>query len=186
MEHRTLSRLAVPAAAALLALTTACTAGTVQGRPGASGLRDPYFPKAGNGGYQVEHYDLDLDYDPAGKELNATAVITARAQQGLSAFNLDLAGLDVEGVTVQGKGARFNRTGRELTVRPAEDLKKGELFRTEIDYHGKPKPSSMRTAPRRVGSPPRTGPSGSASRSGRWPGSPGTTTPATRPRTTSP
>ncbi|MFE2146471.1 M1 family metallopeptidase [Streptomyces sp. NPDC059456] len=113
---------------------------TFLGRPGASGLRDPYFPKAGNGGYQVEHYDLDLDYDPADGELDGTAVITARAEQGLSSFNLDLAGLDVEGVTVQGKGARFNRTGRELTVRPAKDLKKGEVFRAEVDYHGKPKP----------------------------------------------
>ncbi|MFB6810478.1 M1 family metallopeptidase [Streptomyces sp. NPDC056387] len=139
MEHRALSRLAVPAAA-LLALTTACTAGTVQGRPGASGLRDPYFPKAGNGGYQVEHYGLDLDYEPADGQLDGTAVITARAEQGLSSFNLDLAGLDVEGVTVQGRGARFNRTGRELTVRPATDLKKGEVFRAEVDYHGKPKP----------------------------------------------
>ncbi|KMO98440.1 M1 family metallopeptidase [Streptomyces roseus] len=145
MDHRrALSRLtaAAPAAAAaaLLALTTACTAGTVQGRPGASGLRDPYFPKAGNGGYQIEHYDLDLDYDPADRELNATAVITARAGQALSSFNLDLAGLKVESVTVQGEEARFNRTGRELTVRPAKDLKKGEVFRAEIDYRGEPRP----------------------------------------------
>ncbi|MEV6955763.1 M1 family metallopeptidase [Streptomyces sp. NPDC051183] len=134
-----LSRLAGPALAALLALTTACTGSTVQGRPGASGLRDPYFPKAGNGGYQVEHYALDLDYDPDDGQLDATAVITARAEQGLSSFNLDLSGLKVEGVRVQGAGARFNRTGNELTVRPAEDLKKGEVFRTEIDYGGKPK-----------------------------------------------
>lgn len=139
MEHRAISRLAVPALAVLLALTTACTGSTVQGRPGASGLRDPYFPKAGNGGYQVEHYELDLDYDPADGELNATAVITARAEQGLSSFNLDLSGLHVEGVTVQGEGARYNRTGNELTVRPAVDLKKGEVFRTEVDYSGKPK-----------------------------------------------
>ncbi|MBT2455916.1 M1 family metallopeptidase [Streptomyces sp. ISL-86] len=143
MDHRALSRLAapVPALAALLALAlaTGCTGGTVQGRPGASGLRDPYFPKAGNGGYQVEHYELDLDYDPADGELNATAVIIARAGQGLSSFNLDLSGLRVEGVTVQGEGARYNRTGNELTVRPAEDLKKGEVFRTEVDYSGKPK-----------------------------------------------
>ncbi|MCX4526550.1 MULTISPECIES: M1 family metallopeptidase [unclassified Streptomyces] len=139
MEHRSLPRLAAPAVAALLALTTGCTGATVQGRPGASGLRDPYFPKAGNGGYQVEHYDLDLDYDPADGQLNGTAVITARATQGLSSFNLDLSGLRVEGVSVQGAGARFNRTGNELTVRPAEDLKKGEVFRTEVDYVGKPK-----------------------------------------------
>ncbi|MGW7436154.1 M1 family metallopeptidase [Streptomyces sp. NPDC054849] len=139
MEHRALSRLAVPAAAALLALTTACTGETVQGRPGAAGLRDPYFPKAGNGGYQVEHYALDLDYDPADGELHGKAVITARAEQGLSSFNLDLSGLNVEGVTVRGEGARYNRTGNELTVRPAEDLKKGEVFRTEVEYGGRPK-----------------------------------------------
>ncbi|MCX4691890.1 M1 family metallopeptidase [Streptomyces sp. NBC_01408] len=139
MEPRARSRLSVTAAAALLALTAACTGGTVHGRPGAAGLRDPYFPKAGNGGYQVEHYALDLDYDPADGQLNGTAVITARAEQGLSSFNLDLSGLRVEGVTVQGARARFNRTGNELTVRPAEDLKKGEVFRTEVDYAGKPK-----------------------------------------------
>ncbi|WP_374774619.1 M1 family metallopeptidase [Streptomyces sp. NBC_01310] len=139
MEHRALSRLAAPAVAALLALTTACTGETVQGRPGASGLRDPYFPKAGNGGYQVEHYALDLDYDPADGELHGKTVITARAEQGLSSFNLDLSGLKVESVSVQGEGARYNRTGNELTVRPAEDLKKGEVFRTEVEYGGKPK-----------------------------------------------
>ncbi|MFE2326738.1 M1 family metallopeptidase [Streptomyces sp. NPDC059385] len=139
MEHRALIRLAAPAVAALIALTAGCTGGTVQGRPGASGLRDPYFPKAGNGGYQVDHYALDLDYDPADGRLDGTAVITARAEQGLSSFNLDLSGLTVEGVTVQGEPARHNRAGNELTVRPAEDLKKGEVFRVEVDYGGKPK-----------------------------------------------
>ncbi|MFI5545135.1 M1 family metallopeptidase [Streptomyces sp. NPDC051815] len=139
MDLRALSRLAAPAVAALLALTTGCTGSTVQGRPGASGLRDPYFPKAGNGGYQVEHYGLDLEYDPADGVLKGTAVLTSRAEQGLSSFNLDLSGLHVERVTVQGEPARFNRTGNELTVRPADDLKKGEVFRTEVEYGGRPK-----------------------------------------------
>ncbi|MEU3775899.1 M1 family metallopeptidase [Streptomyces sp. NPDC032472] len=132
-------RLAVPAAAALLALVAGCTGSPVHGRPGASGLRDPYFPKAGNGGYEVDHYALDLDYDPADGVLHGTAVITARAEQGLSSFNLDLAGLKVEGVSVQGEKARFNRTGNELTVRPAEDLTAGEVFRAEVDYSGRPR-----------------------------------------------
>ncbi|CAM5490666.1 metallopeptidase [Streptomyces avidinii] len=139
MDHRVLRRLAASAVAALFALTGCTGGGVVEGRPGASGVRDPFFPKAGNGGYQVEHYDLDLDYDPVGGRLHATAVITARAEQALSSFNLDLSGLQVERVTVQGAGARFNRTGNELTVRPAEDLRRGEVFRTEIDYGGKPK-----------------------------------------------
>ncbi|MEV6292201.1 M1 family metallopeptidase [Streptomyces sp. NPDC051896] len=130
----------VPAAAALLALAltgTACDAG-VHGTPGGSGVRDPYFPKAGNGGYDVEHYDLTLDYTPATRRLTGTAVITARATQGLSAFDLDLAGLHVDSITVEGKEARFNRAGQELTVRPHDDLSSGETFRTTVRYAGTP------------------------------------------------
>ena len=32
---------------------------------GSDGAGDPYFPLAGNGGTNVLHYDLDLDYTPA-------------------------------------------------------------------------------------------------------------------------
>ncbi|MEV7615777.1 M1 family metallopeptidase [Streptomyces sp. NPDC089799] len=139
MDNRTFFRAAAPVTAALLALTTGCTGSTVQGRPGAAGLRDPFFPKAGNGGYDVSHYDLAIDYRPDSGRLSGTAVITARATQGLSSFNLDLSGLDVEDVKVQDASARFNRTGQELTVRPAEDLKKGQEFRTVVTYSGKPR-----------------------------------------------
>ncbi|MEU6314659.1 M1 family metallopeptidase [Streptomyces sp. NPDC047014] len=139
MENRAPVRLVAPGLAVLLVLLSGCTGSTVQGRPGAAGVRDPYFPKAGNGGYQVEHYGLELDYDPARGVLDGTAVITARATQGLSSFNLDLSGLRVDSVRVQGEGARYNRTGNELTVRPAEDLEKGEVFSTEVRYSGRPK-----------------------------------------------
>ncbi|MCC5479882.1 M1 family metallopeptidase [Streptomyces sp. NPDC059680] len=130
----------VPAVAALLALAltgTACDGG-VRGTPGGSGVRDPYFPKAGNGGYDVGHYDLTLDYTPSTRRLTGTAVITARATQDLSAFDLDLAGLHVDSVTVEGKEARFNRAGQELTVRPHDDLSRGETFRTTVRYSGSP------------------------------------------------
>ena len=30
--------------------------------PGSSGLGDPFFPNAGNGGYDVVNYDLELAY----------------------------------------------------------------------------------------------------------------------------
>ena len=83
--------LRVPTAllvAGALALT-ACDGG-VHGTPGGSGLRDPYFPKAGNGGYDVTHYDLDLAFDPDTEKLSGTATLTARATQDLSAFDLDL------------------------------------------------------------------------------------------------
>ena len=129
----------VPTLAALLLALTACSGTGVQGTPGSSGVRDPYFPKAGNGGYDVTHYDLKLGYDPdAPTPLTGTAVITARATQDLSAFDLDLKGLDVEDVTVEGKDARWNRTGQELTVRPHDDLDEDETFRVTVRYSGTP------------------------------------------------
>ena len=43
---------------------------------GSSGLGDPYFPLDGNGGYDVQHYDLVLTYDPASDQLTGIATIT--------------------------------------------------------------------------------------------------------------
>ncbi|MET9445871.1 M1 family metallopeptidase [Streptomyces cinerochromogenes] len=131
----------VPGLAAVLALAltgTACDGG-VRGTPGGSGVRDPYFPKAGNGGYDVGHYALTLDYTPSGHRLTGTAVITARATRDLSAFDLDLAGLHVDSVRVEGRDARWSRTGQELTVRPHDDLSEGETFRTTVRYSGTPR-----------------------------------------------
>lgn len=141
------SSAAAPFALAIALALTACSGG-VQGKPGASGVSDPYFPKLGNGGYDVTHYDLTLSYDPGTKRLKGTAEITAKATQDLSAFNLDLKGLDVDEVTVgsvesggtggEDADARWNRAGHELTVRPHDDLDKGETFRTTVRYSGTP------------------------------------------------
>lgn len=128
----------------VVSLGTACSAGIggVEGTPGAAGLRDPYFPKVGNGGYDVTHYDLIFDVEPAAQHLRGTAVITARATQDLSAFNLDLAGLTVESAQVEGRPAAVNRAARELTLRPDAEveshLHKGRTFRTVVRYSGSP------------------------------------------------
>lgn len=131
----------VPVVAVLLALAltgTACGGGG-RGVPGGAGVGDPYFPKAGNGGYDVGHYDLTLDYTPAGRRLTGTAVVTARATRDLSAFDLDLAGLRVDSVRVRGEDARWERAGRELTVRPRTALTAGDTFRTTVRYSGTPR-----------------------------------------------
>ncbi|MFD0315807.1 M1 family metallopeptidase [Streptomyces flavalbus] len=117
---------------------TACAGGGVSGAPGDDGLGDPYFPRAGNGGYDVRHYSLTLDYTPATRHLTGTAVLTARATRDLSAFRLDLTGLDVASVTVDRRAARWNRAGQELTVRPRDDLDAGDVFRVAVRYGGTP------------------------------------------------
>ncbi|MGY0492659.1 M1 family metallopeptidase [Streptomyces sp. WG-D5] len=132
-------RLLVTLSAVLLTLAagTACDGG-VHGTPGASGLRDPYFPKLGNGGYDVGHYALDLSYDPGSRRLSGTADITATARQPLSAFNLDLKGMTVKRVTVDGERAVASRAGHEVTVRPHDEITDGHTFRTTVRYAGAP------------------------------------------------
>src|SRR4051794_41751849 len=94
------------------------TAAPVQYTPGAPGLGDPYFPLEGNGGYDVQHYDLSFSYDPATDRLDAVNGITARATQHLSRFDLDLQQLTVRRVTVNFRPARFTRDGQELVITP--------------------------------------------------------------------
>ncbi|MFF5930125.1 M1 family metallopeptidase [Streptomyces hydrogenans] len=130
------------AALAVLGLLAGCTPATsgVKGTPGAAGLRDPYFPKLGNGGYDVSRYALDLAYDPGTGRLDGTARITARATQDLSALNLDLSGLTVGAASVDGAPAAVSRAGDELTVRPRDELPLGREFTVTVDYSGVPEP----------------------------------------------
>ncbi|MCX5001563.1 M1 family metallopeptidase [Streptomyces sp. NBC_00638] len=137
-----LRREAVVAAVpvALAALLTAAGPATAAGTAGASGAGDPYFPLSGNGGYDVHHYDLTLGYDPKSGHLDGKAVITARATQRLTRFDLDLNGLKVTGITVDHAKAAFARDGQELVVTPRHSLRKGQEFRVTVTYSGTPKP----------------------------------------------
>ena len=106
---------------------------------------------SGNGGYDVHHYDLTLGYDPHSRHLDGKAVITARATQRLTRFDLDLNGLKVTGVTVDHAKAAFRRDGQELVVTPQRALRKGQEFRVTVTYSGTPEAGHRpRRLPRRV------------------------------------
>ena len=106
--------------------------------PGAPGIGDPYFPGDGNGGYDVKHYDLALSVTPATHKIRARARLVARATESLSSFNLDLVGLTIDAVRVNGRPAQWSRSGQELTVTPAVSLARGAKFRVTVRYHGRP------------------------------------------------
>ncbi len=106
--------------------------------PGSAGLGDPFFPLAGNGGYDVADYAMRLGYDPATRRLDGHAVITARATQDLSRFDLDLRGFAISGLTVNGRAAAFTRDGQELVVTPAQGVKSGSPLTVVVDYAGVP------------------------------------------------
>ena len=123
----------------VLALALGAAASAANFTPGSPGLGDPMFPNAGNGGYDVQHYGLTLDYTPSSNQLTATAVISARATQGLSSFNLDLRGFAISRLLVDGRAATFTRDGgQELTVTPRTGILAGTTFTVTIDYAGTP------------------------------------------------
>ena len=143
--------------------------GTPRYSAGASGAGDAYFPFAGNGGYDVQHYDLDIRYAPPEAtvpptptaqlrgQLEAVATIDLVATQDLDRFNLDLRGMDVSALIVNGKpasevppsapgaeveGAAYwqvqDDAARiwELTIQPRPKLKAGESARVVVTYGG--------------------------------------------------
>jgi len=131
---------------------------------GAEGAGDAYFPFAGNGGYDVQHYDLDITYtppDPAPAplegEFEGVATITMVATQDLDRFNFDLRGLDVSALTVNGRPARAVEPPAagvevdgaaywhvqdddarvwELTVQPRPKIMKGQTVTVVVWYGG--------------------------------------------------
>jgi hypothetical protein len=128
-------QLCIAALGASLALAPAAQAAYT---PGARTLGDNLLPALGNGGYDVQHYDLNIAYDPATKLMDSTAKITSIATQDLSEFSFDLRGLTVTAVTVKGQPAAFSRVDDKLVITPASGIDNGTSFETVVDYEGAP------------------------------------------------
>jgi aminopeptidase N len=128
-------------AALAAALVLAAPAGATGFSPGSAGLDDPFFPLAGNGGYDVKHYSLDLSYVRATNTLDGKVTIFARAEKNLSSFNLDFRGYDISELEVNGRDARIERDGgQELTVIPRHGLRRHHKFVVRVEYSGNPEP----------------------------------------------
>ncbi|MFD5920109.1 M1 family metallopeptidase [Kitasatospora sp. NPDC058201] len=131
-------RLIVSAAAGALALLLSVPASAAQAGQGAAGIGDSYYPNAGNGGYDVSHYDIRLKYQPVTDELEGTATLLATATQDLTRFNLDFV-LKVNEVLVNGRPARFAATGdQELEITPARTIARGSRITVVVRYADKP------------------------------------------------
>lgn len=132
----------VPTASTSTSSGEASTSTTVVGEPGADGLGDPYFSTAGNGGYDVDHYTLAITWLPDDGTISGVTTIKATATQDLSRYDLDLAGLVVASVLVDGVAADVERVDRELVVTPVTAIARGRTFTTVVTYAGQPVPVS--------------------------------------------
>ncbi len=99
-------------------------------------VADELYPEHGNPGLDVLHYDLKLDWDPAGKVLTGTATLRIRPTAAASEIKLDFANLAVDKVTVDGEPATGTLAQQKLTV-PAE-LAADRPVTLVVDYHGTP------------------------------------------------
>ena len=116
---------------------------TAQPPPTGAPPVDPYLPDAGDPGYHVRHYDLDVGYRVATNRLTATARIHATAAAALPRIRLDLAALRVAKVTLDGaRPARYAHRGRKLDVTPTAPITPGSAFTLTVQYSGSPGPVS--------------------------------------------
>ncbi|MBS1887357.1 MAG: M1 family metallopeptidase [Actinobacteria bacterium] len=127
-------------ATSVLALVTALVfAAAAPGAPAPEHPAEPFFPRGGNRGYEVSHYGVSLDYQPRSGLLDARDVIEARATTGLRRFSLDLYGLKVTAVSVDGEPAQYSRGRGKVKVVPATPILAGEPFSVALRYHGVPR-----------------------------------------------
>ncbi|WNG92474.1 M1 family metallopeptidase [Mycobacterium sp. ITM-2016-00318] len=103
---------------------------------------DPYLPHAGNFGYRVSRYGLDLEYKVAINRLSGTATITAVTLAALRTFTLDLSdALSVTKVSVNGRRpAAVRSSGGKLHIALSPSLPAGAAMEIVIRYSGTPRP----------------------------------------------
>jgi aminopeptidase N len=133
LPRRTTLTLSLVVALALVAAAIASAAAAPE-HPS-----EPFFPRSGNRGYDVKHYDVSLGYQPRSGQLTARDVVEARATAGLRRFSLDLDGLKVTSVSVDGEAAKFGRGRGKVKIEPAAPIEPGEAFTVELRYQGTPR-----------------------------------------------
>lgn len=99
---------------------------------------EPFFPRAGNEGYDALGYRVSLSFKPRNGRIKAIASVEAAATEHLRRFSLDFFGPEVSEVEVEGEPVRFRRRPGKLIVFAAEEIARGERFSTVVRYSGVP------------------------------------------------
>jgi aminopeptidase N len=106
---------------------------------------DGYTPGHGDPSYDVQHYGLELTYKVEGNLLNGVAQLRCIALTDLDRFTLDLHGLRVRKVGVDGSVVKYTHRRHHVVVRTPEPIAEGEEFEVVVQYAGHPSPLSSRS-----------------------------------------
>ena len=111
------------------------------------GVGDSLYPDLGNGGYDVDHYTIDLTFDPEPNTINALVEIEATATVALESFSLDFIGFDTSQVTLDGADVDFERRDTKLIIESPTVIPAGEGFAVTVAYSGTPTPRRSEALP---------------------------------------
>ena len=99
---------------------------------------DDYVPGHGDLSYDVCHYDLSLAYRVETNALSARATLSAIAMTATDRVVLDLVGLRVSKVLLDGSLVHFTHRAGRLVVKTGTRLGAGQEFRVQLGYQGTP------------------------------------------------
>ena len=82
---------------------------------------DSLFPEQGSSRYDVKHYAISLTYQSSG-EIKAKTTLVAKTKKRLKSFSLDLEGLTVDSVKVNGHRADFSQARHQADHQAIQGL----------------------------------------------------------------
>lgn len=112
---------------------------------GADGVGDVLFPELGNPGIDVDHYGVDLAYDPVTDLIEAAVTIDLQLTDDRDSITLDAQGPEVTEVVVDGADASFRMDSPELRIDLPAQGRAGDELEVVVHYglHPQPQPSAI-------------------------------------------
>ena len=110
-------------------------------------MEDSVYPDVGDPSVDALHYDLDVTWDPDSGTLTGAEELTFRSTGDADHVQLDLIPqLEVSAVEVDGAGAEFEHTGKDLVI--DGDFLEGSQYAVSVAYSGTPEPVAAPTTRR--------------------------------------
>ena len=106
---------------------------------------DDYLPGHGDESYDVTDYGLELSYKVEGNSLTGKAKLTCVANEDLDRLHVDLHGLRVSRVTVDGATVKHSHRKGALDLRLGGTIAEGRTFTVSVQYSGHPAPIPSKT-----------------------------------------